>query len=152
MASSSAHVRAGVPQAELSRRVAGVVPDAVAALPAGEAPVLVDGRFGFLGFVFAPAIALQLERRDVEAVLPPGDTGAGPQRAHSGEVLRAHLLVAPATHIPALEQRPELRMVAYDGSMTLEQLRQRVAAGEAVDDDEALAVFMQPLSAGAADR
>lgn len=134
-------VRAGVPEAAAAARIGGVAPDVLAALPAGDGPVLVDGRSGWGGLIQAPGLVLELEREGVDARLA-GSTAVGAHRSYDGGALRARLVIAAGGSIPAAEAAADRTLVAYDGTLPLPELRDRVAAGEAVADDDALAVFL----------
>lgn len=134
-------VRAGVPEAAAAARIGGVVPGVLAALPAGDGPVLVDGRSGWGGLIQAPGLVLELEREGVDARLA-GSTAVGAHRSYDGGALRARLVIAAGGSIPAAEAAADRTLVAYDGTLSLRALRARVAAGETVADDDALAVFL----------
>jgi hypothetical protein len=138
---SLAFVRAGVPEAAAAARIGGVAPDVLAALPAGDGPVLVDGRSGWGGLIQAPGLVLELEREGVDARLA-GSTAVGAHRSYDGGALRARLVIAAGGSIPAAEAAADRTLVAYDGILSLRALRARVAAGETVADDDALAVFL----------
>src|SRR5215207_5631910 len=92
--SSVAHVRADMPQSEMSNGVSEVIPQVLKSLPPGDGPVVIDGSSSFWGLAHEPSIVLQLERHGIEAVLPQGRVGSGTHRMYDGGPRRARLIVA----------------------------------------------------------
>jgi hypothetical protein len=111
-------------------------------LPAGEGEVVVDGGGTFDGKAYAPALVLQLERRGVEGRLTEGDTGAGERRAYDGGEVRARLRVAIGSEIPYVETTRGTTLLAYQGDLSLEQVRAHAAKGTPIPAGAATAVFL----------
>jgi hypothetical protein len=141
--SSVAHVRADMPQSEMSDRVSEVIPEVLKPLPPGDGPVVIDGSSSFWGLAHEPSIVLQLERHGIDAVLPQGRGGSGTHRMHDGGPRRARLIVAFAESIPVFEKRPNLSMIAFGGELSLEELRSRVAEQTPIRAEAALAIFIE---------
>jgi hypothetical protein len=140
VASSVGLAGAGVPEEQLSGQVGAVAPEVRAALPTGDGPVVVDGQTSWGGLVQGAGLVLALERAGVDARFPTV-TGAGSARTDDGGVARARLVVVTGDDVPAALEQPDLELVAFDGVMDLATLRSRVARGDVVPDDDALAVF-----------
>jgi hypothetical protein len=138
---SVAHVRVGRPQPEASARADALVSDVVEGLPPGDGPVVVDG-WGFDGSVYGAAMVLQLERQGVDARMPAGDTAAGAHRMDDGGRTRAELVVTAGAAIPKLAASQDVTMLAFDGDMTVEEIRDEVGAGGTVADGVGAAVFL----------
>jgi hypothetical protein len=139
---SVAHVAAGRPQPEESERVEAVVAPVVDGLPPGEGPVLVDGSSTFESAIYGPALLLQLERRGIDARMVEGDTAAGEHRMDEGGPRLAHLVVATAEAIPELAADPGATLLAYDGDLSMDDLRDQAAAQAPVPGGTTLAVFL----------
>jgi hypothetical protein len=133
---SLAHVRAGEPQGEQSRRLRDLMPGIVEGLPPGDGDVVVRG-VAFGGLSYAPSVVLQLERRGIEGRMPAGDDSVGTHRMHGGERPRARLVVVTDADIPAFEVRPSSALLAYSGDLPRDELRARVAAATAQASDVA---------------
>jgi hypothetical protein len=139
---SVAHVNGGEPRSRDSSLLRAIVPAVVEGLPAGEGEVVVDGGGTFDGKAYAPALVLQLERRGVEGRLTEGDTGAGERRAYDGGEVRARLRVAIGSEIPYVETTRGTTLLAYQGDLSLEQVRAHAAKGTPIPAGAATAVFL----------
>lgn len=137
---SVAHVRADRPLPAASDRLGAVVPAVVDGLPPGRGDVVIDGH-GFEAVVYRAGLVLALERRGVDARMPAGEDATGAHRTAGDGQRRADLVVATAGTVAALASDPTATLVAYDGDLSLAELRARVAAGSGVPYGAALAVF-----------
>lgn len=103
---------AGTPQGGDSRALATLMPQIVAALPEGEGDVVVSDVYAN-GAWFARGVVLNLERRGIEARVPPDMARLfGDHRVHRRGDVRARLVVGQEEGIDALAEQPDLRLVA----------------------------------------
>ncbi len=140
---SVAHVDAGRPQPEESERVEAVIAAVVDGLPPGEGAVLVEGPATFESATYSLGLVLQLERRGIDGRMVEGDSAAGEHRMDDGVPRRAHLVVATAEAIPGLAADPGATLLAYDGDVSMDDLRDHVAAQAPVPLGTTLAVFLR---------
>jgi hypothetical protein len=125
--SSVAHVRAGEPASHDAGMVRTLVPQVVDGLPPGEGDVVVAGG-SFGGVVYRSAVVLGLEKAGIDAYLPEGVTDAGRQRAFGGDdPVRARLLVAADLEVATFTDEG-LELIAYAGTLTLDELMDRAPA------------------------
>jgi hypothetical protein len=130
-----AHVRVDLPEAEREARLSAVLPDvldAIAEIPEGDGPVVIDGRTTFDAGAYAPALVLELERRGIDARLAGRPAVVGEHRAYDGGPRRAHLLIDTGERIAWTAARDDTRLVARDGD----------ADGRDAGGTEPLAVFL----------
>jgi hypothetical protein len=131
VATSVGHVRAGDPDAVATDRVRELMPQITAAIPAGDGQVVVDGpTFG--SSIYAGGLELALEKAGYDARVPGNATG--PARVADDGPQRVRLVVITDIDIAAAEEDPTLRMVAYSGDYSVDELRARVPATQALSE------------------
>jgi hypothetical protein len=139
-----AHGTADAPQPRAEARLRAVVPDVIDGLPAGDGRVVVAGRGGFESLAYAPSLVLQLERRGVDARMPPGNEASGEHRDGDGDgPPRARLVVATGDEIAAVAADRHASLLAYAGAAPLDEMLEGPEAGRPPPAaGESLAVFL----------
>ena len=123
---SVAQVRAGEPQTREAQMLRALMPQVLDRLPEGEGEVIVNGT-SFGGIGLRSSLLLELERAGIPASFVSGNFSAGRYRSDDGGPVRVQLRAAMDVEIAEfLDQGKQL--LAYSGSMPLEELRARAPA------------------------
>jgi hypothetical protein len=126
---------AGTPQGGDSRALATLMPQIMDALPEGEGEVVVSDVFAN-GAWFARGIVLNLERRGIDARVPPDLARLfGDHRVHRGGPVRARLVVGQEEAIEPIADEPGMRLVARWAAAGWERMRRLNDEAAEVDAD-----------------
>ncbi|HEY7071406.1 MAG TPA: hypothetical protein VH479_14865 [Acidimicrobiales bacterium] len=123
---SVAQVRAGEPQGHEASMLRSLMPQVLDRLPDGQGEVIVNGT-SFGGIGLRSALLLELERAGIPASFVPGNFSAGRYRADDGGPVRVQLRTAMDVEIADFLDEGK-QLLAYSGSMPLEELRARAPA------------------------
>lgn len=113
---------AGTPQEGESAALQTLTPQVLDALGDVDGPVLVEDRYS-IGVWFSRGLVLQLEKRGIEALVPPDRSAEfGKHRVYRGGPLAARLIVAQDDTIAKIATDRSLRRIAYWSSVSDEEL------------------------------
>jgi hypothetical protein len=126
--------RAGIPEKATSSVLARLLPSVVAALPERDGDVVVRSTT-FGSGPYAAGLMLYLERRGIAARSDEvGRVGFGDHRVHEEGPVRAVLTVSTNHTVDSLSARPDLRLVAYWGTLSRWERAQIAARVVALDE------------------
>jgi hypothetical protein len=125
--------RGGPPGEDQSDRMRTLIPSVVAALPAGDGDVIVQGS-SFGSSFYAGGLVLALERRHLRPrVDPTQEIGFHQHRVHRRGRVRETLTVATNDTFEAFASRSDLRLVAYSGAISPRERARLVERASALD-------------------
>jgi uncharacterized membrane protein len=121
------------PGADQSAQLRALIPSVVAALPPGDGDVIVRGS-SFSSTFYASGLVLALERRHLAPrVDPTVEVAFHQHRVHRKGKVREILTVATNDTFEAFVSRPDLRLVAYSGTVPPAERARLVERASALD-------------------
>jgi hypothetical protein len=126
--------RAGTPQERESAALGELLPSVAASLPDGDGDAIVRPD-GLVGGLYGSGLVLGLERRGIAARgdHPRSEEILGEHRVHRRGPVRAVLTVTGNEGIEKLSARPDLRLVAYTGTLSRRERARITERADALD-------------------